>query len=47
LLVVRAATGEVVAPLIAGGLLATIVVLYLLTRHTHRPDETAPIDVAP
>jgi basic amino acid/polyamine antiporter, APA family len=46
LLVVRAATGEVVAPLIAAGLLVLIVVLYFLTRHTHRPDETAPIQVS-
>ncbi len=40
LLVVRAVTGEVVAPLIAGGLLLLIVMLYLATRHSHRADES-------
>ncbi len=44
LLVVRAATGEMVAPLIAGCLLVFIVVLYLLTRHSHRADATAPLE---
>jgi basic amino acid/polyamine antiporter, APA family len=46
LLVVRAATGEIVAPLIAGGLLALIIALYLMTRHSHRADETAPLEQA-
>lgn len=46
LLVVRAITGESVAPLIAAGLLAFIVVLYLATRHSHRADETAPLEQA-
>lgn len=46
LLVVRAVTGEAVAPLIAAGLLGLIVVLYLATRHSHRPDETAPLEQA-
>lgn len=41
LLVVRAVTGEIVAPLIAGGLLAAIIALYLLTRHSHRLDDEA------
>jgi amino acid transporter len=44
LLVVRAVTGESVAPLIAAGLLGLIVVLYLGTRHSHRADETAPLE---
>lgn len=43
LLVVRAATGEAVAPLIAAGLLLLVVVLYYLTRHTHRADATEPV----
>ncbi len=43
LLVVRAATGEIVAPLIAAGLLTLIVMLYLMTRHRHRADETEPV----
>jgi amino acid transporter len=46
LLVVRATSGEIVAPLIAGGLLALIVTLYLVTRHSHRADETAPLEPA-
>ncbi len=46
LLIVRTVTGEIVAPLIAGGLLLMIVVLYLLTRHSHRPDETEPLEPA-
>jgi amino acid transporter len=46
LLVVRATSGEIVAPLIAGGLLALIVILYLITRHSHRADETAPLEPA-
>jgi APA family basic amino acid/polyamine antiporter len=44
LLVVRASSGEVVAPLIAAGLLALIVTLYLLTRHSHHADETEPLE---
>lgn len=43
LLVVRATTGEIVAPLIAAGLLALVIVLYLLTRHSHRADATEPV----
>ncbi|MGD9842138.1 MAG: APC family permease [Steroidobacteraceae bacterium] len=43
LLVVRATSGELVAPLIAGGLVVVVVVLYLLTRHSHRADETEPL----
>lgn len=43
LLVVRAATGEVVAPLIAAGLLLFVVVMYFSTRHTHRADATEPL----
>lgn len=43
LLVVRAFTGESVAPLIASGLLIVIVLLYLVTRHSHRADETEPL----
>ena len=39
LLVVRAITGEGVAPLIAGGLALGILVLYFATRHSHRPAE--------
>jgi len=42
LLILRAATGEAVAPLIAGGLILAILALYLATRHTHRPDQTIP-----
>lgn len=42
LLIVRAATGEIVAPLIAGGLLVAMIALYLLTRHSHRPDANEP-----
>lgn len=44
LLVVRATSGELVAPMIAGGLIIGIAVLYLLTRHTHREDETVPVE---
>jgi amino acid transporter len=44
LLVVRAATGESVAPLIAAGLLVVIFGLYLATRHSHRADETVPLE---
>lgn len=43
LLAVRALTGENVAPLIAAGLLIVIVLLYLATRHSHRADETEPL----
>jgi amino acid transporter len=43
LLVVRTTSGEMVAPMIAGGLAIGIVVLYLTTRHTHREDETVPV----
>ena len=43
LLIVRAATGEIVAPLIAGALAVGVGILYLATRHNHRPDETAPV----
>lgn len=39
LLMVRATTGEAVAPLIAGGLALGILVLYFATRHSHRPAE--------
>lgn len=44
MLVVRATTGEIVAPLIAGCLLIAIMLLYLTTRHSHRADETVPLE---
>jgi basic amino acid/polyamine antiporter, APA family len=43
MLVARAASGEARAPLIAGGLLLLVLVLYLLTRASHRPDATEPV----
>ena len=43
LLVVRAGTGETVAPTIAAGLLAAVIVLYFATKHTHRADATEPL----
>jgi APA family basic amino acid/polyamine antiporter len=43
LLVVRATSGEIVAPMIAGCLVIGIVLLYLATRHSHRADETVAV----
>jgi amino acid transporter len=38
IMLVARASGELRAPMIAGGLLIVILVVYALTRHTHRPD---------